>query len=216
MRIQWDEIDERYIDRGVDHGVVYGPDGSFAPWNGLISVDDVKDSDSIDKYYYEGRLTYAKPKRQAYSGKITAYTYPTLVDKLTGYYEDDDGFVAKRADNLFFNMSYRTGVYNSGEEYYKLHLFYNIVIVDNTVTHSTMTNGSGETTEFVWNITGVPIDIGDVAKGVNHIILDSRKIDPVDIKYIETALYGTTSQQPRMLTTHELLGIRLRSEWNNR
>lgn len=216
MEIQWDEIDERYIDRGVDRGAVYGPEDSFAAWNGLISVDDIKDSDGVTRYYYEGRLTYARPKKQLYLGKLTAYTYPTLIDKLLGYYEDDDGFVVNRNENLFFNMTYRTGVQNDHEEYYKVHLLYNIMIADTTVSHTTIAAGSGDTTEFVWSITGVPIDIGDVAKGVNHVILDSRKIDPVDMKYVENALYGTTSQNPRMLTTHELLGIRLRSEWNNR
>lgn len=215
MEIQWDAIDERYIDRGVDRGVIYGPEDSFAAWNGLISVEDIKDPDSFNKYYYEGVLTNVRARPQEYSGKITAYTYPSLLDKLCGLYDDDDGIIFKRSENTFFDMTYRTGVFTDFSEHYKIHLLYNIMVVDATVSSSTILAGAGDTTEFSWNIAGIPEKIEGFSKPTVHVTLDSRKIDPADMKYVETALYGTMSNKPRMLTTHELRGIRLRTEWNS-
>jgi hypothetical protein len=45
MRLQWDQVGERIYETGVDHGVLYIPNGvgeydEGVVWNGLVSVSE--------------------------------------------------------------------------------------------------------------------------------------------------------------------------------
>lgn len=39
-RVVWNDVGKKRYEAGVDRGVLYLPDGSGVPWNGLISVEE--------------------------------------------------------------------------------------------------------------------------------------------------------------------------------
>ena len=51
--INWDNVGERTYESGLDRGVLYLPDGSAVPWNGLTSISE-KVEKSVDSVFYDG------------------------------------------------------------------------------------------------------------------------------------------------------------------
>ena len=44
--LKWDQVGDRVFERGVERGVLYLPDNSAVPWNGLTAVSEQTDKSS--------------------------------------------------------------------------------------------------------------------------------------------------------------------------
>jgi hypothetical protein len=99
-------------------------------------------------------------------------------------------------------LSYRTGI---GEEDYKLHLLYNLVITPDTITYASVAQDPNLTT-FSWEISATPQSLA-AHRPTAHIILDSAQIDPRILAVVESALYGSSTDDPKLPTFDELLAI---------
>ncbi len=49
--IVWDKVGDRVYETGLEKGVLYLPDGSAVPWNGLTSIIEQFDKNSSPVYY---------------------------------------------------------------------------------------------------------------------------------------------------------------------
>jgi len=50
----WDKIGDKTFETGLDKGVLYLPDGSAVPWNGLTAVTEHL-TESTETVYYDGQ-----------------------------------------------------------------------------------------------------------------------------------------------------------------
>lgn len=196
--LTWDEVGERVYQTGVDRGVLYLQDGTVAPWNGLIDVEESENSE-LKSFYLEGVKFLENLTPGDFQGKLKAYTYPDEFDSVNGIAEVAPGLDYYEQPSKSFNLSYRTKVGNDidGMDHgYKIHILYNIIANPDTATFQTLRE-TAEATQFSWTLTGTPPKIQKLRPTV-HISIDSRKTPPDVLRLLESTLYGTDKVGPSL------------------
>lgn len=203
-RIQWDRIDERTYQVGVDHGVLYPQDGPAVPWNGLVGMEESASSE-LKAYYLDGVKFLENLSPGEFQGKLKAITYPEEFDQAVGLAVVTPGLIVTEQPPQSFNLSYRTLVGNpiEGTDYgYKIHILYNLLAQPDTQTYTTLSDTT-QGMEFVWNLTGTPPKINKFRPTV-HLVIDSRTT-PIDVmKMIEDRLYGSDISFPNFPSITEV------------
>ena len=194
-KLVWDKVEDRRFELGVERGVLFPLGGGASPWNGLVSVSE-NQSREIKSYYIDGVKFLDHPVPGSYSGKITAYTYPEILEEILGTRQFAPGVNLHDQRTGMFHLSYRTRVGDALDEDagYKLHLLYNLTANPGDVTFTTV----GKTTEptvFEWTISGVQRPTPDI-RPTNHLSFDSRFVDPALLTSIEDQIYGTDIAEP--------------------
>lgn len=191
MSLIWDEVGSRTYESGVDRGVLYLPDGSAIPWNGLTSV--VEHSGKEDSpIYFDGMKINVLVSSGDFSASMTAITYPDEFSEIEGLGFITPGVFYANQTPKSFGLSYRTMIGNDVEgdsAGYKIHVLYNVIAVPSDKSYSTM---SAESTpsQFEWEISAVPEEISGF-RPTAHIIIDSREVHPILLEELETILYST-------------------------
>lgn len=189
-RLDWDQAGMRFYENGVSQGVFYGSDGKGVPWNGLVSVEETTSSD-VEPLYYDG-VKYADLVTLGdFEGTIRAITYPDEFLPYEGIDTRIDGFQLTDQPKDRFGLSYRTEINNdqSAQIAYKIHLLYNLLAIPSNKVNQTMSLNT-DPTEFEWDISGIPEQV-DRYRPTAHVIIDSRKLDPLLLLDIENFLYGS-------------------------
>lgn len=190
-RIQWDNVDERIYQSGIDRGVLYTQDGSAVPWNGLVGMDESSTSE-LKAYYLDGVKFLENLSPGEFQGKLKAITYPDEFEQALGLAVVTPGLIVTEQQPRSFNLSYRTLVGNpiEGTDYgYKIHILYNLIAQPDTRSYTTLSD-TDQGMEFVWNLTGTPPKINKFRPTV-HLVIDSRTT-PIDVmKLLEDRLYGS-------------------------
>lgn len=206
--LAWDQVGERRYETGVDRGVLYPPNSSAVPWNGLISVAETVTRE-VKPYYIDGIKFLEHHVPGSYSAKIVAFTYPDEMDELIGTQEFVPGvFVHDQRSPQLFNLCYRTKVGNDleGIEYgYKIHILYNLLAVLNDTTLITIAESVAPVT-FEWTIYGTPSRMFGM-RPTSHISLDSRRIDSEMLSTLEDKLYGSDNFNPSLPSVVNLLNL---------
>jgi len=198
--------DRRY-ELGVDRGVLYLPNGSAVPWNGLTEISDDSTSE-IKSYYIDGVKYLDHHVPGAFSGKIAAITYPDEFDDILGNAQFSPGVTVYDQPIRLFNLSYRTLIGNDTEgtdHGYKLHVLYNLTAKQGSVVAKTI-GDQIEPNVFQWEIVGTP----PIMMGIRptcHISFDSRHMNPELLTSIEELLYGTETTDPALPDAVTLLGM---------
>jgi hypothetical protein len=213
-KLQWDKIDERLYETGIDRGVLYLPDqeGEYSngvAWNGLTSVEENFAGEGSNPHYFDGVKYLDSYNIGDYTAQLTAYTYPDEFLGFEGISELGDGLFADDQNAKQFGLSYRTviGSELEGVDHgYKIHLLYNLTATEDPVTYQ---NGSEspEPIDFTWLISGVPETSAYKHRPTAHIILDSTQIREDLLAGLEEILYGTDDTNPRLPTLGQLLGL---------
>lgn len=204
--LEWDKVGERFYETGLDRGVLFTRDGLAYAWNGLTNVSENSESE-VKSYWMDGVKYLDRHIPGSYSAKLEAFTYPDVLDDLTGTANYVPGVYLHDQRAQIFHLSYRTGVGNdlSQELGYKLHIIYNVMAVPSGAAFDTI----GENVDpgkFSWDLTGTPPAIFG-ARPTSHIHLDSRYIDPDLLAEIETTLYGTEESNPALPPIADLLNF---------
>lgn len=203
----WDEVGTRRWETGIDHGVLYLPDGSAVPWNGLTSLTEDLTRE-IKSYYLDGIKYLDHHVPGSFKANLQAFTYPDEFDELMGNKEFAPGVFVHDQRTQLFNLSYRTRVGNDieGADYaYKLHLLYNVQASAAAAGYATL----GEAPvpgAFSWDLTGTPSSMFGI-RPTSHISLDSRRMDPELLTTIEVLLYGTDVTDPVLPALVDLLAM---------
>lgn len=187
----WDKIGDRVYQTGVDRGVLYLPDGSAVPWNGLVNVEE-SSSGELKSFYLDGVKYLQNFTPGDFLAKLKAFTYPDEFDALNGIGHVSPGMALYEQPSKSFGLSYRTQVGNDleGEGYgYKIHVLYNVIANPDSYSFET-NNDAIEPIIFGWSLTGTPVKINNFKPTV-HISIDSRHTPPDVMTLVESKLYGT-------------------------
>jgi hypothetical protein len=186
--IVWDRIEDRQYETGIERGVIYADSGAYA-WNGLISVVESPSRDS-KVYYHDGVKSLIRLVAPGYKAKISAFTYPDVLDQLQGKQYIAPGVNLHDQREGKFHLSYRTKIGNALDDNagYKLHLIYGLVINPSDTTAATVSDQPAAAI-FDWDVEGMQTLYDTLV--VNHISIDSREVDPTWLANLETTIYGT-------------------------
>lgn len=207
----WDQVGDRTFESGVDRGVLYLPDGSAVPWNGLLSVTE-KFSNNKSPVYYDGFKVNESVSLSEFEATLKAITYPDEFLELEGIKTgfDKAGVYLGDQKPRSFALSYRSRVGNDvdgGEAGYKLHVVYNLTVSPQDQEHATVTE-SLDPIEFSWDISAVPEDLMSFGFAPSaHVIIDTRTIDSDILADLETVLYGSIADDASLLSMPDLLEI---------
>ncbi len=200
----WDKVGDRVYETGLDKGVLYLPDGSAVPWNGLTAIIEQFDKEVIP-IYYDGMKIHELVVLGDFKASMKAVTYPDEFIELEGLGSLKRGTFFGDQRPQSFGLCYRTQVGNdlAGDVAgYKIHIVYNVTAIPSDKTYTSIT-ADPSLVEFEWNITAVPEEIPGL-RPTAHIIIDSRDVDPWLLEELEDILYGTTVKSAILLPMSEL------------
>jgi hypothetical protein len=206
--IVWDQVSERIYQAGVDRGVLYLHDGTVAPWNGLINVEESSDSE-LKSFYLDGVKFLQNLIPGDFQGKIKAFTYPDEFEAVNGIANPATGIYYHNQPAKSFNLAYRTKIGNDvdGTDHgYRIHILYNIMAVPDSIGFETFKESNTQPVEFSWNLSGTPTNIHNLRPTV-HISMDSTKTPPPIMKMLEDMLYGTVDKDPYLPSMAEVSKI---------
>jgi hypothetical protein len=191
----WDQTGTHFYETGVDRGVLYLPDGSGVPWNGLVNVSESVGGNAPTALYFDG-VKYADVRALGeFSAVMRAYTYPDEFLQFEGVAEVGNGLFVTNQQQDRFSLSYRTKIGNEEDGLdlgYKIHVLYNLTATPSIKAYNTLAAVDAAIT-FEWSITAVP-GIVPGYEPTAHVIFDSRRMEPVLLHDLEEALYGNEFQ----------------------
>ena len=220
--LTWDATGERYLESGVDHGVLYPQSNGTYPngvvWNGLTGVtENPSGADAND--FYADNIKYASMRSaETYGATIEAYTYPDEFEECDGSAEIAPGVMAGQQARKPFGFSYRSRVFSDtetdNENYYKLHLIYGATASPSSRGYQTI-NDSPDAITFSWDVTTVPVNVTGY-KPTASLTIDSSKMTTAErekLADLEQILYGTPASgndeavAPRLPLPDEVISI---------
>ena len=203
--MNWDRVADRTYETGLDRGVLYLPNGSAVPWNGLTSVVEKPEFDTTP-IYFDGMKVNELITVGGFSATLSAVTYPDEFTELQGYAEYRQGMLLGEQAPQAFGLCYRTRVGDAlagSETHYKLHIIYNIFAITSDVTYASL-GDDPSLVEFQWDLVAVPEDIPGFHP-TSHIIIDSSKFDPWLLEDLEKHLYGSNETEASLMPMLDLV-----------
>lgn len=213
--LSWDGVGEKLYESGVDHGVLYLPNGSgvydtgFA-WNGLVSVTESPSGAEPNPQFADNIKYLNLLSAEELNGTIEAFTYPDEFGVCDGSVEPQTGVAINQQSRSTFGMCYRTKIGNDvdgADHGYKLHLLYGALISPSEKNFQTI-NESPEAITFSWEFTTTPAPVTGYSPTA-LIVIDSTKVAPADLTALEVLLYGDDvgPTQPALPTPDEVIAI---------
>lgn len=204
--LEWDRIGERFFETGVDRGVLFTVDGAAVPWNGLTNISE-NSTGEVKSFWVDGVKYLDHHVPGSYSAKLEAFTYPPILDELTGTVLYAPGVYLYDQKAKLFHLSYRTRIGNDLDQElgYKIHVIYNVLAMASSSGMSTL-GDNVEPAKFSWDLTGTPQQMFGV-RPTAHISVNSLGIDPDLLETIEGLLYGTADADPALPAMVDLLTL---------
>lgn len=214
-RLEWDKVGEKYYETGTDRGVLYprtGENNAYGEgvaWNGLTGITESPGGAESTDLYADNSKYGSMRSAETLGGTIEAYTYPKEFEQCDGTREITNGVVIGQQNRVPFGLSYRTMIGNDtaseDDDSYKIHLVYGATASPSEKAYSTI-NDSPEAITFSWEFDTTPVNVTGF-KPTAHVIIDTRRLTPAQIKAIEDVLYGTESDKPKLPLPDEVMSI---------
>lgn len=215
VALVWDQVGERLYETGVDHGVLYIPDGTGVyalgvPWNGLVSVQETPAGAEANPQYADNIKYLNLVSAETFGATIEAFTYPDEFNQFDGFGSNVavPGLTVGQQPRKQFGLVYRTRLGNDvelDEHGYKLHLVYGAVASPSERNYSTI-NDSPEPVTFSWEVTTTPVLMTGF-KPTAQLIVDSTLVDPVELALLETELFGSLTVTPNLPMPDEVFTL---------
>lgn len=212
-KLAWDQVGEHTYETGVDHGVLFIPDGGgvystgFA-WNGLTTITE-KPSGAEAKPLYADNIKYLNLiSAEEFGATVEAYTYPSEFAQCDGTASPTPGVDVYQQNRKSFGLGYRTRIGNDvdgGDYGYKLHLIYGATAKPTEKAYTTV-NDSPEAIAFSWDLTTMAIDVPGF-KPTAVLTIDSTTVDADALAALEDVLYGAAAVNPRLPTPAEVVAF---------
>jgi hypothetical protein len=211
--LTWDDIGERLYETGVDHGVLYIPDGTGeyadgVAWNGLTTVTESPSGAEATPLYADNIKYLNLISAEQFGATVEAFTYPDEFAQFDGAVDLATGVSIGQQSRKVFGLCYRTRLGNDldGSDHgYKLHLLYGAQAAPSEKAYATI-NDTPEAISFSWAISTSPVDVPGY-KPTALLTIDSTKVDPDDLAALETILYGSAGVEPRLPLPAEVAGL---------
>lgn len=213
-RITWDNIGERFYETGVEHGVLYPyKDNAYqngVAWNGLTAVSESPEGAEATPLYADNIKYLNLISNEEFKATIEAYTYPDEFAECDGSAALATGVMVGQQKRTMFGLSYVTKVGNDTDgtdKGKKYHIIYGATAAPSEKSYATI-NDSPEAITFSWEVSTVPIEIGEGFKPTAHIVIDTTKVnDSEKITALEALLYGDANGNATLPTVAQLLSI---------
>jgi hypothetical protein len=211
--LSWDAIGQRYYETGVDHGVLYIPDGAGVysdgvAWNGLVTVTESPSGAEPTSLYADNIKYVNLYSAEEFSATLEAFTYPAAFAPFDGLAVPSAGLYIGQQARKSFGLAYRTKIGNDvvGDSYgYRLHMIYGCQASPSEKAYSTI-NDSPEAITFSWEISSVPAP-GTGIQPTSVITVDSTAVVAANLLVLEQALFGTVGTNPRLPTPDEVVAM---------
>lgn len=211
--LTWDQVGERLYETGVDHGVLYIPNGSGiydfgVAWNGLTAVTESPTGAEASPQYADNIKYLNLVSAEEFGATIEAFTYPEEFGQCDGTAAPTPGVLLGQQGRKSFGLAYRTRLGNDldGVDYgYKLHLIYGALAAPSEKAYATI-NDSPEAITFSWEVATTPVLV-DGYKPTSVIVIDSSEVDPADLANLEEILYGDVGVDPRLPLPDEVVSL---------
>lgn len=212
--LTWDQTGERLYETGVDHGVLYIPDGigeysNGVAWNGLTTVTESPSGAEATALYADNIKYLNLISAEEFGATVEAYTYPEEFGQFDGTAAPVAGLHVGQQGRKPFGLAYRTRLGNDvgGSDYaYKLHLIYGATAAPSEKAYATI-NDSPEAITFSWELTTQPVSAGDTLKPTAQLVIDSSQVDADALSDLEDILYGSPGQDPRLPLPDEVIAL---------
>ncbi len=211
--IVWDVLEERIVEQGVDHGVLYDfIGGSYTggvPWNGLTTVTRQPSGAESNKQYADNIVYANLLSAEEWSGTIEAFMAPALFDKFNGIARMSNGLRLGQQKRSSFGFSWRTlkGNAEDPELGYEIHFAWGCLASPSERTDTTK-NDSPELATSSFALSTTPIAVPGF-KPVAYASVDSTDptISADALSDLEDVLYGRTGGTPRLPMPAEMNAI---------
>lgn len=205
-RIDWDGIDKRFFEVGVDRGVLYIGSEPGVPWIGLRQVDFATSGGEEKARFLDGVKisNYSAPEQL--SATINAFSYPDQFEQCDGTAQLENGLRAKQQRRKPFAMCYRSKIGNDSDgvdHAYKIHILYNLRAEPSQRGYETL-NDENNPMEFSWVVNGRGARVTGLLP-TSHFEIDSRYVPPELLTQLENMLYGAEGSDPTLPTAGELV-----------
>lgn len=203
-KLLWDQVGERRYETGVDHGVLYIPDGGGAysngvAWNGLTSVQESPSGAEPNAQYADNIKYLNLLSAEEFSATIEAFTYPDEFNQFDGLAQPEPGVLVGQQTRKLFGLCYRTKLGNDvdGDDYgYKLHLVYGCQASPSEKSYNTI-NDSPEALPLSWEVSTTPVAVSGL-KPTSILVVDSTIVDATALATLEDFLHGTVGTDPSL------------------
>ena len=208
-RLDWDRAPRDYH-LGISHGVMYlqnsdGSYGSGVVWNGIRSVTEIPTGGTISKIYADNAIYGSLKVREGLSGQMEVYDYPYELSLCNGWRIPAIGTSINLQARRSFGLSYQTLV---NQNDHITHIIYAINLNPGERTYTVVGDSIDATVHGLEFIT-IP-EHRSYLGAVSSVQLDSRKMDPDRLEYLETILYGDENNDARLLDYDEILASEIR------
>lgn len=212
-KLTWDQVGERVYETGVDHGVLFIPNGAGAynagySWNGLTAVTESPSGAEASPQYADNIKYLNLISAEEFGATVEAFTYPDEFAQCDGTATPAPGVAVGQQSRKSFGLSYRTRVGNDvdGTDHgYKLHLIYGALAAPSERGYATI-NDSPEAITFSWEVSTTPVDVPGF-KPSAQLTVDSTTVSAAGLLVLEEALYGTAGVDARLPLPAEVLAM---------
>jgi hypothetical protein len=214
MELVWDEVGSRLYETGVDHGVLYIPNGAVyddgVAWNGLVTVTESPSGAEASPQYADNIKYLNLYSAEEFGATIEAFTYPEQFNQFDGISAPVAGVLVGQQSRRAFGLSYRTKIGNDvdGSDHgYKLHLVWGATATPSEKAYTTQ-NESPEPITFSWELTTSPVAVpGYDLKPTASMVINSTEVDAGALANLEQILYGAPGVDPRLPLPAEVIGL---------
>lgn len=192
----WDEMEKRFFETGVSHGVLYTPTAgvysSGVAWNGLTSVTQSPGGAEPNPQYADNIKYVNLLSAEEFSATIEALTFPDEFLLHDGVAKTANGMQVGQQSRPIFGFSWQTKKGNALDEDlgFIVNLAYGCQAAPSEKAHNTV-NESPELTTFSWSISTTPVAVTGF-KPTAIIKVDSTDADvsPEGLTALLDVLYG--------------------------
>jgi hypothetical protein len=213
-KLVWDKSGERYLQLGVDRGVIYpmgssGNYGTGVAWNGLTAVNENPDGAEPQDIYADNIKYATLRSAENYGCTIEAVNYPEEFAICDGTASPTPGVYLGQQPRKPFGFAFRTGIGSdtTGAESkdYLLHIVYNLTASPSDRNYETV-NENPDAIGFSWECKGTPVECTGY-KQLCTITIDSRYVDSTKLRSLEDALYGTAQEDATLPSPDDVLAL---------
>ena len=202
--LTWDELDKRFFETGVDHGVLYHQNGGVyndgEAWNGLTTVTASPSGAESNKQYADNIPYLNLFSAEEFGATIECFGAPEGFLVYDGTVKTANGMRITMQSRPVFGFSWRTLKGNGLDEDlgFILHLAYGCQASPSEKGYQTK-NDSPEPITFSWALTTTPVSVGG-HKPTALVEIDSTDpdVDPGNLADLMTILYGAPGVAPRL------------------
>lgn len=203
--LKWSAQDRMYK-TGLDRGVLYLPDGSAVPWNGLVEVNE-RSEDTTEPVFFDGAKVVDVVTLGSFSGSIASIGYPDELESIDGKKALRSGVYLAEQPKSKFALCWRSKVGDTvnghDEDKYEIHIVYNVTAIPSDKVYATESDDPA-IMEFEWEIVATPEPMEGYRPSA-HMVIKTWELDPLLLRDIERIIYGSQSVDAHLIPMDEMV-----------